>query len=62
MEKYEEVLHHLQFAQELHKTLDGLTVNVSLDTFGIFLSSFKTFSKWHTQLNMYAVKNKIPLI
>lgn len=43
MEKYEEVLHHLQFAQELHKTLDGLTMNVSLDNFGIFLSSFKTF-------------------
>lgn len=30
VEKYEEVLHHLQFAQELHKTLDGLTMNVSL--------------------------------
>lgn len=33
MEKYEEVLHHLQFAQELHKTLDGLTMNVSLSVF-----------------------------
>lgn len=30
VEKYEEVLHHLGFAQELHKTLDGLTQNVSL--------------------------------
>lgn len=30
VEKYEEVLHHLQFAQELHKTLDGLTMSVSL--------------------------------
>lgn len=29
VEKYEEVIHHLQFAQELHKTLDGLTMNVS---------------------------------
>lgn len=29
-EKYEEVLHHLAFAQELHKTLDELTQNVSL--------------------------------
>ncbi|XP_030005999.1 caprin-2 isoform X2 [Sphaeramia orbicularis] len=26
--KYEEVLHHLAFAQELHKTLDGLTQNL----------------------------------
>ncbi|TWW65098.1 Caprin-2 RNA granule protein 140 [Takifugu flavidus] len=28
VEKYEEVLHHLQFAQELCKTLDGLTMNL----------------------------------
>lgn len=29
VEKYKEVLHHLEFAQELHKTLDGLTQSVS---------------------------------
>lgn len=29
VEKYKEVLHHLAFAQELHKTLDGLTQSVS---------------------------------
>ncbi|XP_035535947.1 caprin-2 isoform X1 [Morone saxatilis] len=28
VEKYEEVLHNLAFAQELHKTLDGLTQNL----------------------------------
>lgn len=28
MEKYEEVLHNLEFARELHKTLDGLTQTV----------------------------------
>ena len=28
MEKYEEVLHNLEFARELHKTLDGLTQSV----------------------------------
>ncbi|XP_042367720.1 caprin-2 isoform X2 [Plectropomus leopardus] len=28
VEKYEEVLHHLAFAQELHKTLDSLTQNL----------------------------------
>lgn len=35
MEKYDEVLHHLGFAQELHKTLDCLTQNVSLCDCGI---------------------------
>ncbi len=30
VEKYEEVLHNLAFAQELHKTLDSLTQSVSL--------------------------------
>lgn len=39
MEKYEMVLHHLQFAQELHKTLDVLTMNVSVD----FSSFFEQF-------------------
>lgn len=29
VEKYEEVLHHLEFAREMHKTLDSLTQNVS---------------------------------
>ncbi|XP_043963520.1 caprin-2 isoform X2 [Gambusia affinis] len=28
VEKYEEVLHNLEFARELHKTLDGLTQNL----------------------------------
>ncbi|XP_071358258.1 caprin-2 isoform X2 [Trachinotus anak] len=28
VEKYEEVLHNLEFARELHKTLDGLTENL----------------------------------
>lgn len=35
MEKYDEVLHNLGFAQELHKTLDCLTQNVSLCDRGI---------------------------
>lgn len=28
VEKYDEVLHNLEFARELHKTLDGLTESV----------------------------------
>ncbi|XP_027127855.1 caprin-2 isoform X4 [Larimichthys crocea] len=31
VEKYDEVLHNLAFAQELHKTLDGLTQNLLRD-------------------------------
>lgn len=30
VETYDEVLHNLEFARELHKTLDGLTQNVSV--------------------------------
>lgn len=30
VEKYEEVLHNLAFAQELHESLEGLTETVSL--------------------------------
>ena len=30
VEKYDEVVHNLTFAQELHQTLDGLTQSVSL--------------------------------
>lgn len=42
VEKYEEVLHNLAFAQEIHKTLESLTRNVihfgSMATlhFGVF--------------------------
>lgn len=35
VEKYDEVLHHLGFAQELHKTLDCLTQNVSFCDCGV---------------------------
>lgn len=30
VEKYDEVIHNLQFAQELHKTLGGLTQEVRI--------------------------------
>jgi len=30
VEKYDEIIHNLSFAQQLHKTLDGLTQDVSL--------------------------------
>lgn len=42
VEKYDEVLHNLAFARELHKTLDDLTQNVraSSDLTAIHFSFF----------------------
>ena len=53
MEKYEEVLHNLAFAQELHKTLDELTRNVSLwqSDYHSLLISFWALDgiEWHVK-------------
>lgn len=46
VEKYDEVLHNLAFAQELHKTLDGLTQNVSDSLTCLHHSDFYFFLLW----------------
>lgn len=46
MEKYEEVLHNLDFARELHKTLDGLTQNVNVSGHFVFISWRGVIMPW----------------
>lgn len=46
MEKYEEVLHNLDFARELHKTLDGLTQNVNVSGHVVFISWLGVIMPW----------------
>ena len=52
VEKYDEVLHNLAFARELHKTLDDLTQNVRASSdltaihFSFFLYPGRSLNDW----------------